>query len=57
LQNNKNEAKKPPLIKMKFSATGAVEGFLKIKTSYGLVSLSEQQLIDCDSNNYGCDGK
>ncbi|XP_030371984.1 cathepsin L-like [Scaptodrosophila lebanonensis] len=38
-----------------FSATGAMEGqhFLKTKR---LVSLSEQNLIDCVTQNYGCDG-
>lgn len=39
-----------------FSAIAAVEGINKIVTDE-LVSLSEQELIDCDrTNNAGCDG-
>jgi len=38
-----------------FSTTGAMEGAVQIKTGR-LTSLSEQQLIDCSSQNHGCNG-
>ncbi|KAF5746529.1 hypothetical protein HS088_TW06G00700 [Tripterygium wilfordii] len=38
-----------------FSTVAAVEGINKIKTGE-LVSLSEQELIDCDKENHGCNG-
>ena len=38
-----------------FSAVGVIEGIHAKETS-NLVSLSEQQLVDCSEGNYGCDG-
>jgi cathepsin L len=38
-----------------FSATGCLEGIYKIKKGV-LNSYSEQQLVDCDKNDYGCKG-
>ena len=38
-----------------FAATGALEGAYFKKTGK-LVSLSEQQFVDCDAANYACRG-
>jgi cathepsin L len=38
-----------------FSAVGSMEGQHAKKTG-SLLSLSESQLVDCDQNDYGCDG-
>lgn len=38
-----------------FSTIVGVEGINKIKTNE-LVSLSEQELVDCETDNHGCDG-
>ncbi|XP_078158247.1 cysteine proteinases superfamily protein [Carex rostrata] len=38
-----------------FSTVCAVEGINQIRTG-NLVSLSEQELMDCNSENHGCDG-
>ncbi|KAF8796072.1 Cathepsin L like protein [Argiope bruennichi] len=38
-----------------FSSAGALEGQLKKKTG-SLVSLSAENLLDCVTDNYGCDG-
>ncbi len=38
-----------------FSSTGALEGEHFIQTGE-LISLSEQQLVDCDTTSYGCNG-
>lgn len=38
-----------------FSAAANIEGQYAIKHGY-IYSFSEQQMLDCDSNNYGCQG-
>nr|TKR98080.1 hypothetical protein D5086_0000206660 [Populus alba] len=39
-----------------FSTVAAMEGIIKLKTSK-LISLSEQQLVDCDVGNKGCEAE
>jgi len=38
-----------------FSTVAAIEGIIKLKTG-NLISLSEQQLVDCTAGNKGCQG-
>jgi KDEL-tailed cysteine endopeptidase len=38
-----------------FSATAAIEGYHFIKTG-NLLKLSEQQIVDCDTQSEGCNG-
>jgi C1A family cysteine protease len=39
-----------------FSTVGTIEGFVTVKKSQALVSLSPQQLVDCDKTDHGCSG-
>jgi len=39
-----------------FSTVGTVEGFVVVKKSQQLVSLSPQQLLDCDKTDHACNG-
>jgi KDEL-tailed cysteine endopeptidase len=39
-----------------FATTGAIEGINAIRTG-SLVTLSEQQLVDCDTEKVGLEGK
>lgn len=38
-----------------FSTTGSIEGLMRIN-KYDVSRLSEQELVDCSNNNYGCGG-
>lgn len=38
-----------------FASTGGLEGQMSVRNS-SLISLSEQNLVDCSENDYGCDG-
>lgn len=38
-----------------FSTTGVLEGFYFLNNG-NLLSFSEQQIVDCDTDNYGCNG-
>jgi C1A family cysteine protease len=39
-----------------FSSTGAIEGAEFLHGTKNLVSLSEQNLVDCSKKNHGCEG-
>ena len=39
-----------------FTAVATMEGRRNINFTKGKFGFSEQQLIDCDPNSYGCDG-
>jgi len=39
-----------------FATTGALEGAWQLATAQPVVSFSEQQLVDCSTQNYGCQG-
>jgi len=39
-----------------FSTTGAIEARTSIKNGVSPISLSEQELVDCDDNDNGCEG-
>lgn len=39
-----------------FAAVGALEGQYAIKNGGTKVAMSEQQMVDCDKQSYGCEG-